>query len=124
MQQDATFNQGGMGFQQPLPNATAVLILGILSILLCCCYGILGVILGVIALVLAGKDRTLYANNPDGYTLSSYKNLNAGRICAIIGLILSSLYIVYTIWMIVMIGFDALSDPTLLQERIKDIFGQ
>ena len=37
---------------QKLPNATAVLILGILSIITCCCYGIFSVILGSLGIVL------------------------------------------------------------------------
>ena len=37
--------------QQQLPNATAVLVLGIISIVGCFCYGIIGLILGIIALV-------------------------------------------------------------------------
>ena len=41
---------------QKLPNATAVLILGILSIITCCCYGIFSVILGTIGIVLANKE--------------------------------------------------------------------
>ena len=35
--------------KQKLPNATAVLVLGIASILTCCCYGIIGLILGIVA---------------------------------------------------------------------------
>ncbi len=77
--------------QRPLPNSTAVLVLGILSIVTCFCYGILGLILGIIAMVLAGKDKSLYASLPDEFTQGSFKNLNAGRICAIIGIILSLL---------------------------------
>ncbi|MFT3945982.1 MAG: hypothetical protein QM763_03325 [Agriterribacter sp.] len=46
--------------QQPLPNASAVLALGIISIVGCCCYGIPGVICAIIALVLYGKDAKLY----------------------------------------------------------------
>lgn len=64
-----------------------------------------------------------YRSNPDMYTLSSYNNLNAGRICAIIGVVLSSLSLLYFIFIIVMVGIDALSDPGLMQERMKDIFG-
>ena len=37
--------------QQPLPNSTAVLVLGILSIAICWCYGLFGVTMGIIALV-------------------------------------------------------------------------
>ena len=56
--------------KQKLPNGTLILILGILSIITCCCYGI-GLILGIIALVLAKKDIVLYATNPELY--SDYK---------------------------------------------------
>lgn len=71
--------------KQKLPNATAVLVLGILSLPLCCCYGI-GAVLGIIALVLARKDMALYRENPELY--SNYSNLNTGRILAIIGIVL------------------------------------
>jgi hypothetical protein len=81
----------GYGMQEPLPNATATLVLGILSLVGCVGYGIIGLILGVIALVLSNKDRALYRSNPGAYTGTSYSNSTAGRICAIIGLILSAL---------------------------------
>ena len=122
MQTTTPFNQGGM--QQPLPNATAVLVLGIFSIVLCCCYGIVGLILGVIAIVLAGKAKALYNSNPDAYTPASFKNLNAGRICAIIGIALSAVYLLFCIWIIATVGIDALGNQELMQERMKEIFGQ
>jgi len=90
--------------QQQLPNSTAVLVLGILSIAICWCYGLFGITMGIIALVLAGKARTLYNANPEQYTMGSYKNMNAGRICAIIGTILSSLYLVFIIIYLLVIG--------------------
>lgn len=83
--------------QQPLPNATAVLVLGILSILFGCCFSVVGVIMGIIALVLASKDMKLYRQNPDLYTNSSFSNLNAGRITAIIGLVIGVVVLIYTI---------------------------
>jgi hypothetical protein len=97
--------------QQDLPNATAVLVLGILSIVGCMCYGIVGLICGIIALVLAKKDRALYAINPIGYTDASYKNLNAGRVCAIIGTSLSALYVLIVGVYFVFLGTLILSDP-------------
>ena len=78
--------------QQNLPNATGVLVLGILSIVFCWCYGIPGLILGIIALVMSKKATTLYNSSPESYSESSFKNMKAGRICAIVGLCLSSLY--------------------------------
>lgn len=86
--------------QQALPNATAVLVLGILSIVACWCYGIVGIILGVIALILSGKSKKLYDENPGAYTEGSYNNLKAGKICAIIGLSLSALTFIYFIFVI------------------------
>ncbi len=79
--------------KEPVPNATAVLVLGILSILFWCCWG-LGLIMGIIALILGSKSKKLYKENPERYSLSSYKNLNAGWICALIGTILAGLGLV------------------------------
>lgn len=67
--------------QQPLPNATLILVLGILSIVIC-------FITGIIALVMAKKETELYNNNPGVYSEASYSSVKAGRICSIIGLIL------------------------------------
>lgn len=90
--------------QQPLPNATAVLVLGILSIAICWCYGLFGITMGIIALVLSGKARALYMENPENYTESSFKNMNAGRICAIIGTVLSSIYLMVIIIYVAVVG--------------------
>ncbi|WP_075342889.1 CCC motif membrane protein [Tenacibaculum agarivorans] len=105
--------------QRNLPNATAVLILGILSILSCICYGIFGVILGVVALVLFKKDKALYDANPSIY--SNYSNLNAGRILAIIGLVLSILYLMIIIWMFAYIGWEAFQNPELMREKLEQL---
>ncbi|WP_074409973.1 CCC motif membrane protein [Aquimarina megaterium] len=88
--------------KQQLPNATLVLIFGIASIVTCFCYGFLGLVFGIIALVLAKKAKELYLENPELYT--GYENLNAGRICAIIGTILSSLYLLIIIGYIIFMG--------------------
>jgi hypothetical protein len=85
----------------PLPNATASLVLGILSIVFCVTYGTIGIILGIIGLVLANKDRKLYQSNPEAYSIDSYKNSNAGRTCSIIGLILSGVFLLFAIAIII-----------------------
>lgn len=92
------------GMQLPLPNSTAVLVLGILSIVFCWCLGIVGITLGIIALVLAGKASKLYQENPGKFTPGSMSNLKAGKICGIIGLCLSAIYIVYLIIYLLIIG--------------------
>jgi len=94
----------GIQSQQSLPNSTGVLVLGILSIIFCFCYGFIGIILGIIGLVLGNKAMKLYQNSPKTFTESSFKNVKAGRICAIIGLSLSSIYIVIIIIYAALIG--------------------
>jgi prepilin signal peptidase PulO-like enzyme (type II secretory pathway) len=72
-----------------VPNASGVLALGIMSIVGAFCYGIVGLIFAIMALAIAAAPNREYQRNPDRYTAASYSNLKAGRICGIIGLILS-----------------------------------
>jgi beta-lactamase regulating signal transducer with metallopeptidase domain len=90
--------------QLPVPNSAAVLVLGILSIVFCFCYGFIGLVMGIIAIVLAGKANELYKANPSNYTAASFNNLKAGKICAIIGTILSALMLVYVIVVFFIVG--------------------
>ncbi|UKT64144.1 CCC motif membrane protein [Pedobacter mucosus] len=115
-QPNAAFNQfGGMG-QQNLPNSTASLVLGILAIPACCFYGIFGIIFGVIAWVLASGDLKKYNLNPGAYTLSSYKNSKAGKLCGIIAVSISVLFII----IIIIFGAAIVSNPQLIQEMLKN----
>jgi hypothetical protein len=110
-------NQFSSNPQVPLPNGTAALVLGIISIPACICYGIPGLICGIIALVLSSKDMKLYHANPAAYTPGSLSNLKAGRVCAIVGLCLSVLFVIYVIVFIASVGFAALSDPQHFMQR-------
>ncbi|WP_420602372.1 CCC motif membrane protein [Flagellimonas sp.] len=103
--------------QQKLPNATLILVFGIISIVTCCCYGIIGLIFGVIALVLANKATKVYMENPEMYT--DFKNVKTGKILAIIGIILNVLFLIYIIWAISYFGWDALQDPERMQEILE-----
>ena len=96
--------QGGFYQQPSLPNSSGILVMGILSIVFCWSYGIVGLILGIISLALSGKANTLYNQTPGFYSQSSYKNMKAGRVCAIIGTILSALFLVYIIIIIAFLG--------------------
>jgi len=95
--------------QTQIPNSVGALVLGILSIPFCLCYGIVGLILAIVALILASNGLKEYNNNPEAYTESSLKNLKAGRICAFIGLGLSILYFIITIIFIVIYGLEGMS---------------
>jgi hypothetical protein len=111
---EQNFNQ----MQVSLPNANAVLVLGILSIPACCCYGI-GIVPAIIALFLARAASKQYLSEPEKYIPSSYKNLTTGNICAWIGLIIS------TIFVIILIVYQVcfLTNP-LFQEQIQDLIKQ
>jgi hypothetical protein len=95
--------QGGTG-NQMVPNSTGVLVLGIISIVTCWLYGILGLILGIVALSLSGSGKKAYTENPSLYTQASWNNLKAGRVCAIIGVSLSALFMIYVIVLIAIVG--------------------
>jgi hypothetical protein len=96
-------NQGG-GYQSSnVPNAAAVLVLGIISIATCWLYGIPGIICGIIALVLHKKDKMVHATDPQRYE-NSFKTSKAGFICAIVGTSLSALWILYIIIMFAILG--------------------
>jgi hypothetical protein len=97
--------------QIPLPNSTPVLVLGILSIVLCLCYGLIGLILGIIALVLASKDKKAFALNPEAYTPGSFNNMKAGWVCAIIGTCLSAIYFIVVLIYIIFLGFAISTMP-------------
>lgn len=107
--------------KQKLPNATAVLVLGILSILTCCCYGIIGIILSVIALAIGSKDFKTYQLDPEKF--DNYQHLKIGRILAIIGLVLSVLMIIIIIWAISIVGWENMQDQEMINQRINDYFG-
>jgi hypothetical protein len=79
-----------------LPNAVAVLVLGILSII-CSCF-ILGLILGIIGLVLSKEGKKAFQQDPDKY--EGYGALNAGRVLSIIGIVLGGLTLFY--WLILL----------------------
>lgn len=87
-----------------LPNATAVLVLGILSIVLAFCYGFFGVVCGIIGLVLSNKDRRAYLATPELYSPASYSTLNAGRTCSIIGLVIGALFLLIIIFYLIFFG--------------------
>ncbi len=115
MEQTTTKAPSFPDMPQQLPNATAVLVLGIISIVGCFCYGLVGIVCGIIALIMAKKARALYAASPATYTEASYKNMNAGRVCAIIGTILSALYFILVVVLIFTIGFAGLMSQDFLK---------
>ena len=105
--------------KQQLPNSTLVLVMGILSIVGCCFYSIPGFIFGIVALVVGSKATREYKEAPDNY--SGYENVKAGKIIAIIGIVLSLLYLTMIIGIIAYFGWEALQDPELLQQKMDEL---
>jgi hypothetical protein len=102
-------------YQQPLPgpkstlpNATAVLVLGICSIVFSCVF--VGLVCGIIGLVMASKGRQLYRENPGMY--EGYGQLNAGWIMSIVGVVIGGLYTCYYIIFGIAIGSSLLHHST------------
>lgn len=72
-------------------KAIASLVCGIFSLLLCCCYGIPAIILGVIAIVMAVLSKKDNMGQFPGIAI-------AGLVCGIIGIVFGIGYIV--VWLI------------------------
>ena len=98
-----TLNQPQPGSKTMLPNATAILVLGICSIVFACFF--VGLILGIVTLVLSSRPRKLYKESPASY--DGYSQVNAGYIMGIIGTALSGLYVIYWIIWVAILGTAA-----------------
>lgn len=72
-----------------LPNSVLILILGVMSIVFSFNIEIIGFVLSVVTLFLSSRSLRLFRNKTEQYELSSYKLVVVGRICAIIGLLIS-----------------------------------
>ena len=77
--------------QTILPNSTATMVLGIMSIACLCCF-VIGFVMGIIGIVLGVITTKQYRQSPGVYTEASYKNAKVGKICSIIGLVLCVLH--------------------------------
>ncbi len=87
------------GGQKQLPNGTAILVLGIISIATACMYGVPGLVCGIIALSLYRKDKYIYYSDPASYE-QSFKNAKAGYICGIVGVCVSGFMMLCVIFAI------------------------
>jgi hypothetical protein len=99
--------------RQTAPNSTLILVLGILSIITCCCYGVPGLVLGIVALVLANKAKQTYLANPELYT--GYGNVKTGKILAIIGIVINAIFVIFIIGYFAIYGIDGYYE---MQEEI------
>lgn len=82
-------------------SSIAAMVCGILGIVFCWCYGIVGLILSIVALVLYGRAKRLDGGLPSGMA-------KAGMICGIIGVILSTIALIYYILIFIGVAGSAL----------------
>lgn len=84
--------------KEKLPHSQSALVLGILSIFTaCCCWGIIGVILGLIGLSNANKAIKLHNEDPDLY--DGVNNANTGKTTSIIGIAIGSIVVLVYVYM-------------------------
>lgn len=80
--------------QKDLPFSKTILTLGVLSIFI---FLFIGIVLGILALLLARKAQAIYYRAPELYTVSSYNRIGIGKICAAVGLILGGFFMFYSL---------------------------
>ena len=88
-----------------LPNETAILILGIVSIVSSFFLGIGGVICGIIGLKLSKSSIQIFDEDSNRYKSESIKIIRIGKICSIIGLSIGAVYLVYLILSFILFYF-------------------
>lgn len=98
--------------KKQLPNAVAVLILGICSILFGCFF--VGIVCGIIGIAMSSKGKSMYQEKPNAY--DNYGILNAGRVLSIIGTVLGAVYVVYYVIAVSIIGAAGFSYFNFLED--------
>ena len=88
-----------MQYKPELPNSTLALVLGILSLATCFCYGFLGLPLAIVAYVLGKNGMRTFHASPDQY--KGYDNAKAGYVLGIIGIILNAILLFFVLLMFV-----------------------
>lgn len=77
---------GGYGGQIDHPRAGNVHTLGVLGLVFTFVFGIVGLILNIVCLSIAGGVLNEVNSNPGKYTEASVRKIRSGRTCAIVGL--------------------------------------
>lgn len=84
-------------YKEKLPYAQSALILGISSIITaCCCWGVIGIILGIIGLNNANKAIRIHEEDPNAF--DGLNNAQTGRTTAIIGIVIGVLLMIWHIY--------------------------
>lgn len=104
--------------KQKLPNSTSSLVFGIVSIITaCCCFGLPGVIFGIIGLNQSKKAIAL--NNEDPSLYFGAGNANTGKITSIIGIVLGALAVLQILFSVFISGTFG-EQMELIKEAIEN----
>lgn len=103
--------------KEPLQYSTLIYVLAILGLLMCCIIGF-GIIPAGIAFFIARSELKKFYANPDVY--SNQDSIYTGKIIALVVMIINALYFAYMVYVLYTIGWEALQDPELLQEKLND----
>jgi len=84
--------------KEKLPHSQSALILGIVSIFTaCCCFNIVGIIIGIIGLSQAKKAMAIHNNDPNQY--DGINNAKTGKTTSIIGIVIGVISLIWLIYM-------------------------
>jgi multisubunit Na+/H+ antiporter MnhG subunit len=104
-------------YKEKLPHSQTSLILGITSIFTaCCCWGIIGIIIGIIGLFNANKAIAIHNEFPDQY--DGINNAQTGRTTSIIGIIIGVLSILFIIYIL------STGEYQMLYEEYNNMLGE
>lgn len=85
-------------YKEKLPYSQSALVLGILSIFTaCCCWGVIGIILGAIGLNNANKAIRIHEADPNSF--DGVNNAQTGKTTSIIGIIIGVLSMLWYIYL-------------------------
>ena len=85
--------------KEKLPHSQSALILGIVSIFTaCCCFHIVGIIIGFIGLSQAKKAIAIHNDDPDQY--DGINNAKTGKTTSIIGIVVGFILLLWLIYAI------------------------
>jgi tRNA-binding EMAP/Myf-like protein len=87
--------QSDVNVEVDLSEAKNAQIMGILSVVLLCCFGgLVTIVLGYLGMSKGKKAISEYESNKGKYTLKSYNQAKSGKLFGTIGLVLSILYLI------------------------------
>lgn len=85
--------------KEKLPHSQSALILGISSIITaCCCWGVIGIILGILGLVNANKAIRIHEQEPDAF--DGINNAQTGKTTSIIGIVIGVISMLWYIYIL------------------------